>query len=223
MSIITRKRAVAYFDILGFKSKIDNMQLEELSDTYEKLIKHTVGLLNNKDGQFFWEQVCYRYIFSDSIFLISRDDSDDAFVEMISYAWRMMQVAIAMGLPLRGAITYGDIYANLESNVFLGKAIVDAAVLEGQQNWIGAVVDNSAIQRFGTVFEGKTIIADVVRHLLPEYDVPFKDGNRYKYCVLNWRQNLVSKLGVKALFKNEPFDESVQIKINLKYSCRPKQ
>ena len=117
MSIITRKRAVAYFDILGFKSKIDNMQLEELSDTYEKLIKHTVGLLNNKDGQFFWEQVCYRYIFSDSIFLISRDDSDDACVEMISYAWRMMQVAIATIICDSGIYIFDTLSNNLDFEI----------------------------------------------------------------------------------------------------------
>lgn len=127
----------------------------------------------------------------------------------------MMQFFLAMGFPLRGAITYDEIYANFEKNIFLGKAISDAAVLEGKQNWIGAVVDNSVTDRYAKAFEGNNAQSVIVNMLLPEYTcVPFKDGTERTYRVINWRQNMISEDGIKALFKNEPFDANAQAKID---------
>ncbi len=212
--IIQGKRAVTYFDILGFKNKINNIPLDKLSETYEKLVKNTDGEFFIADGIITSKQVCYRYIFSDSLFLVAKEDSEESFIDMLSYAWRMMQQFIAMGFPLRGAITYGEVYANIEKNIFLGKAITDAVMLESQQNWIGAVVDHAAIEHYRTIFEGDDVQSEVLRFLLPIHDVPFKDGMRKDYHVINWRQNIVAEDGIKALFKNEPFDRRAQEKID---------
>lgn len=212
--LIHGKRAIAYFDILGFKAKIENIPIEKLSNDYERIIGQTDGEFSIKGGKITSRQVCYRYIFSDSIFLVAEEDTEDSFVDFISYAWRMMQHFIVTGFPLRGAITYGDIYVNFDKNIFLGKAISEAVILEGQQDWIGAVVDHSAIDRYKSVLEQDTIQSDIMRILLPIHDVPFKDMPRRNCHVLNWRQNIISQDGIKPLFKNEPYDESVQRKIN---------
>ena len=212
--IISGKRAVAYFDILGFKAKIDGMPLEDLSEKYEKLITHTNGQFTLEGEKLVSKQVCIRYIFSDSIFLIAEEDSEESFEDLITYAWRMMQIAIASGLPLRGAISYGDIYANLNRNIFLGKSITDAVILEGKQNWIGAVVEDSAIERYGTVFAEGHPSYPLLNLLLPVYCVPLKDGTQKEYHVINWRQNMASEIGIKPLFQNEPYSDAVQEKIN---------
>ncbi len=63
-------------------------------------------LLKKTDGEFFIsdgiiknKQVCYRYIFSDSIFLIAMEDTEESFIDLLSYAWRMMQIFIVFGYP----------------------------------------------------------------------------------------------------------------------------
>ena len=212
--VIQGKRAIAYFDILGFKAKVENIPLDQLSQRYEQITKQTDGEFSIKDGEIVSKQVCCRYIFSDSIFLIAQEDTEQSFVDLFSYAWRMMQMFIAAGFPLRGAITYGDIYVNFEKNIFLGKAISEAAVLEGQQDWIGAVVDCAVIDRYRSVFEDDGVQGFIANTLIPIYDVPFKDGMRRKYSVINWRHNIISQDGIKALFKNEPYNDAVQTKIN---------
>jgi hypothetical protein len=116
--IINGNRAVAYFDILGFRERIRNTPIEMLSADYERIIKQTDGEFSIEKGKISSREVCYRYIFSDSLFLIAKEDTDDSFVDLFSYAWRMMQFFIVRGFPLRGAITYGETYANLGSHVF---------------------------------------------------------------------------------------------------------
>lgn len=212
--IIKGKRAVAYFDILGFKKKIQTTPLETLSSKYEKIIQQTDGEFLLENGQFIRHEVCYRYIFSDSLFLIAKEDTDESFVEMFSYAWRMMQKFIVAGFALRGAITYGEVYANIDANVFVGQAIVDAAVLEGQQDWIGAVVNDAVINRYSNILKKDDTQSGILRCLLPIHDVPLKGGERKEYHVINWRMNLVSEISIKELFKNDDNNEAAQLKID---------
>ena len=212
--VIQGKRAIAYFDILGFKAKVENMAINELAHKYEEIVRQTDGEFTIQDGKVVSKQVCYRYIFSDSIFLIAEEDTEESFMDLVFYAWRMMQKFIAVGFPLRGAMTYGDIYVNFEKNIFLGSAISEAAVLEGKQEWIGAVVDSATVDRYRPAFERDDVFGFLMNTLLPIYDVPFKDGVRRNYPVINWRHNIVSQDGIKALFKNEPFNEAVQVKID---------
>ncbi|MBQ9869207.1 MAG: hypothetical protein IJM32_06065 [Ruminococcus sp.] len=212
--IIDGKRAVAYFDILGFKKRIENTPLQKLSSEYEKIITQTDGRFYVKDGKIERQELCYRYIFSDSIFLIAKNDTNESFIDMISYAWRMMQMFIVSGFNLRGAVTYGELYANIDTKVFVGQSIVDAVILEGKQDWMGAVVDNSVIERYGSFFDDNDIQSNVLRVILPIHDVAFKDGQRKNYHVINWRVNIVSEVGIKYFFNNDENDEHVKTKID---------
>ena len=212
--LINEKRAVAYFDILGFKAKIANTPLEKLSSDYEKIITYTNGEYFVENGMIINKDVCHRYIFSDSIFLFAFDDTEASFIDFLAYSWRMMQLFIVSGFPLRGAITYGEIYANTEKNIFLGKAISDCVLLENKQNWIGAIVSDSVIEHYQNAFKKDSVESRILNYLVPKYDVPFKDGTAQNCYVLNWRQNMISEYGIKSIFKNEPYDESAQLKID---------
>lgn len=213
MNVINGKRAVAYFDVLGFKSKIKNQDLQTIVDEYENLVNSTNGqiTLNKEFNAFYLKEVCYRYIFSDSIFLVAYDDTDESFYAMLSYAWRMMQFAIVYRYPLRGAIVYGDIYLNVNRNIYLGKAIVDAVSLEGMQNWIGAVIDDSIFARYKNIFNDEKL-GDIHNLILQKYDVPCKNGSLNLYTI-NWRANLNSHNGIKYLFNCDGQEESVLLKI----------
>lgn len=214
MDTIKGKRAVAYFDVLGFKAKIKSQDLQTIVDQYENLINFTNGQItfNEESKSYSFKEVCYRYIFSDSIFLVAYEDTEESFYALLSYAWRMMQFAIACGYPLRGAIVYGDIYVNVSKNIYVGEAIVDAVLLEGSQNWIGAVIDNSVFLRYKNIFTDEKL-GDVHSLILQEYNVPGKNGTFNKHFTINWRANLNSHNGIKVLFDNESKDECVQAKI----------
>ena len=213
--VIKGKRAIAYFDILGFKEKVATLSIDDLADSYTKLIHNTENYVYDKSSsRFLHKEICKRFIFSDSLFIIAPDDTEEGFVELFSYAWRMMQIAIAMDFPLRGAITYGDIYVEPSKGIFIGEAIVNAAVWESKQDWIGAIVDESAVDRYQTVFEGNDSLHTIYQVLLPMYSVPLKNGIEEDHVVINWRINIISEHGIKSLFKYVGNNESVKRKIN---------
>ncbi len=211
---IKGKRAIAFFDILGFKEKVATLTIDELADSYSKLISNTENyMLDESTSKIVRKETCKRFIFSDSIFLIANEDTEQGFVDLFTYAWRMMQIAFAMKFPLRGAITYGDVYVEQSKGIFIGESIVKAAIWENKQDWMGAVVDKSAIERYHAVFEGKDILSELLNILMPIYPVPLKNNMADDQKVINWRANIISEHGIKALFQNKENDESVERKI----------
>ncbi|MDO9559858.1 MAG: hypothetical protein Q7I89_09280 [Syntrophales bacterium] len=206
-------RTVAFLDILGFRDKLLNTPLLELARDYEQRIRdshfmnrrydstdQTPTLFRDHPSNVPW---CAQYVFSDSIILVSRDEDIMSCMKLLLYAWRLSQLFMGAGTPLRGGIAYGELYQNPDINVFVGKALAKAYELEGCQNWIGVSIDASVVERFPAVFE--TIDKDeypILNDLLFEYPVPLKDGTTKSLKTLNWRWNLVVEKGTRSLFSN---------------------
>jgi hypothetical protein len=223
-------RTVAFLDILGFRAKLYETPLLSLANSYERRILESQfinrpfdskgkapTLFKDHPNNVPW---CAQYVFSDSIILVSHDEDIMSCMKLIVYAWRLSQNFIAFGMPLRGGIAYGELYANPNLNVFLGKALAKAYELERCQNWIGAAIDTSVMERFPTVFE--TIDKDdypILNDLLFEYLVPFKDGTTKRLRTLNWRWNLIVEKGTRALFSDSEDTRVVEkIRNTLKYA-----
>jgi|GEM_PF-1648364 len=209
------KRAVAFLDILGFKNMIENLSIDEIALKYETMIKLISSFETNfskEKSVFEYKPLCKRFIFSDSIILIANDDTTDSFIDFVGYARRILQFSIANQMPIRGAISYGDIYINEKINVFLGKALTDAYELEGKQEWIGIILNESIEERYSELFTNreKSIIFD---EILYKYNVPFKDGSFNSYRVINWRVNYIVKNGTKSLLINKENNPDVEKKI----------
>ncbi|MDD5154304.1 MAG: hypothetical protein PHR03_06525 [Desulfovibrionales bacterium] len=224
-------KTVAFLDILGFKDKLHDTPLLELASDYERRIidslfmnrpfdstGKTPTLFKDHPPNMPW---CMQYVFSDSIILISHDDDVLSCMKLMVYAWRLSQHFLASGTPLRGGIAFGEMYTNPYLNVFFGKALARAYELEGCQNWIGAAIDTSVVERFSKVF--KAIDKDerpALKYIFFEYPVPFKDGTTKRLRTLNWRWNLVVEKGTRSLFKNAKDDPQVAEKIRntIKYA-----
>ncbi|KQU22389.1 hypothetical protein ASG61_23070 [Bacillus sp. Leaf75] len=204
------KRAVAFLDILGFKNMLLTTPLDELSAKYENLAEianlmnrplssnsqETPSLFPNHLPNQRW---CYKNIFSDSIILVSEDESEESVTKLLIYCWKLMQAAISLKMPFRGGIAYDDFYINEESNIFLGKALTDAYALETKQQWIGVSIDDGLINAFPNLSDAFKREGSLVSLLFPRYLVPYKNGEKVEHHVLNWRINFVSKEGTKAL------------------------
>jgi hypothetical protein len=115
-------------------------------------------------------------------------------------------------MPLRGAITYGEIYLNQTKNITLGKALTNAYELESKQQWIGVVIDNTVEKSMPELFHEikKTPILSDIFSL---YNVPFKDGSKKHFRTLNWRWNMIVKDGTRSLFEKSD-DPSISEKVN---------
>jgi hypothetical protein len=166
----------AMFDVLGFSQWLDSVGLQSVLDSYHTLIDRVVvqphekgglGAVQTRDGSLFVvaRPPGYAY-FSDTIILWYplAPPLVDLFVTRCS---SLMCEALALGIPLRGAITVGDAVLDTDVDFFLGAPIVEAARVEKAQNWLGVTFGQSAVwSPFLAQIHGAAII---------EYPPPAKD------------------------------------------------
>jgi hypothetical protein len=181
--------AFALFDVLGFSGWIKSVGLQSVLDSYHLLIERVVIKPNEKGGLSAVQTPegaifaitgppGYAY-FSDTILLWH--PLVPAFVDdFVRRCSELICEALAMNIPLRGALTLGDAVLNTESNFFLGEPIVEATKLEKAQNWIGLTFGRSAVwSAFLAQLHGTAII---------EYSPPTKES--FKDCassiVVDW-------------------------------------
>lgn len=211
--IIRGKRAVAFLDILGFKNMIKDNTLDEVIRKYELIIDQLQGLIGfYKEGDRYYNDNIQYFIASDSIVVIANEDNKEAYKDLIAFVFRFLQLSIAHEMPLRGGITYGEVYVNASRNIFLGQAIVDAVQLEGKQEWIGIAIDSTATTRYSEELL-QDYLGPIFEVLLPMYDVAMKRGEKKRCQVINWRLNILAEKGIEGLFNTSEI-ENVQVKID---------
>lgn len=213
------QRVVAFLDILGFEKLLLETSLDDLSKKYEALVNTARAqlfpmqfegeptLFQGRDRNRPW---CNQHIFSDSIILIANDDTEFACLELLVYVWRICQTFLGFSMPLRGAITFGEIYSNSTNNIFLGKALLEAYKDEGRQDWIGVSILDSVMTRYNEICRLINDPKHIFSTVFKIYDVPLKDvndGREIFFCerrpTINWRYNLIVENGTRSLFKND--------------------
>ena len=218
------ERAVAFIDILGFKKMVEDSSADELGTRFTNLIDRIRDELNGNKHDFpneptffpnsFSDQpYCISFVFSDSIILISNDESEESCLALLIYSLRTLQTLIYHSFPVRGAITFGEMYVDAGKSLFLGKALTHAYELEQRQNWIGLVIDKSIPDKFPDVLTSDIPTFGIRPKLFPKYEVPMKNGPIESLYTLNWRWNLVSTKGIKHFF-NDSGDWSAKVKID---------
>jgi len=58
---------------------------------------------------------------------------------------------VQKGIPLRGAMAFGELYVDKENDIFFGKALVEAYRFGEHQDWIGFLLTPSAEAQMETV------------------------------------------------------------------------
>lgn len=226
---VTPRRTVAFLDILGFRKTVLTTPLSELADKYERriaeadgmnhlesLIPGTPTLFPNHPPNVPW---CQRFVFSDSIILVSVDDKAVSALKLLVYAWRLSQVFIAFQMPLRGGITFGELYSNPLRNICLGSALTTAYDLERSQAWVGAAIHSSVEEAFPELLLHDNENHGLLDNIFLRYPVPMKDGTSQHLRTLNWRFNLIVENGTRSLFASDgPLDVMQKVANALKYA-----
>ena len=142
------------FDVLGFSNWLKTAGLPAVLDAYHQLIEKVVvptsengGLsaVQTSEGAIFavTGPPGYAY-FSDTILLwhpLVPPFVDD----FIGRCGDLVCEALAMNIPLRGALTLGDAVLSSDADFYLGEPIVEATKLEKAQNWMGLTFGNTAV------------------------------------------------------------------------------
>ena len=138
------KRWVSCFDRLGFENY--SRQHDLISVFYE-----TCSWLERarQEGQHY-ANVEFAW-FSDTVIFYSSDDSRMSFQAVAGTSRAFFDELLLCRIPVRGALAFGDFYADKANNLFLGMALVDAYKYGEKFDWLGFVLHPSALKRMEEV------------------------------------------------------------------------
>jgi hypothetical protein len=152
MDCYSGNRYVAFFDILGFKSWIEQKGSLEVFNYVkgylDMMIKSSMpGATVNSDMSVNLEVQNVDYIyFSDTIVYYTKDDTYESFESLVRVASEFVNVFISgVSYMVRGAIAHGEFYVDSETNSYIGQALIDAYQLEESIDWLGLCLDDTVL------------------------------------------------------------------------------
>lgn len=172
---IKKEKFVLYLDIMGFKERVNRLEIENLR---EQLLRFKTKnnklkpLLESKTNT-----LIHMAQFSDSIVLVSSDTTIEDLNRISKAATILMQTALQTGFALRGALAKGHMVFDNDHQLFFGKALVDAYLLEEELCYYGVVFHESMEE---TVFKALSQKPDMP---IEDMKIPLKKGKSRHYHI----------------------------------------
>lgn len=173
-SIIKGACWLGCFDMLGFKRRVLNFQKWYKDDGPEILAYDIEEILNSIRNDVHSCSSCYHaeinYVhFSDTFVFFTSDNSIDSYCSIETLMRHVFVKRLWDKYPFTGAITCGNFYADLQKNIYVGEALIQAYKYVEKQDWIGCVLTPQAQENLsGTDFDPKERLVYV------QYNVPVK-------------------------------------------------
>lgn len=164
---------ICLLDVLGFENLFSKLGLEEIERRYKELIDvadiHNFELaLMERDGvPVMGNPGIKSSYFSDTIlFWCPYDDLRmDVLFDSLT---EVMCKSIEIGLPLRGAVSVGQVVIDKEKDVYLGQPFISAARAETSQKWIGITLSKTFdLPKYNGGFKADKIL-EYKKHIKPE-------------------------------------------------------
>ena len=137
-------RWVSYLDLLGFTELVETKGWFDVFSCYNKAVESCTNAPN------FMSKIEKTW-FSDTFLLYSPDNTASSFAAIEAITRWFTYWLIYFGIPVRGAMSYGDFYAYKESNIFFGPALIEAYRYGENQDWIGFVLTPSAVNQIAAI------------------------------------------------------------------------
>lgn len=184
--------AVTFLDVIGWKGvwqrkteAIDDLQslIEELENKKEEFgrgLGETALELKTHISSISDTIV----IFTESIVIFKESNKPKEYAqEALELHGRLcahvIPISISKGIPLRGASGYGEF--SMKGNIYVGKAIDEAASWHEGADWIGVFMTPSAAFVFNTSKSKKWLL----------YKPPLKLNNGWETACINWTENWI--------------------------------
>ena len=182
---------IAVCDILGFSKLIESNPLDKVVDHalgwFRKALHHSI----HKNG--FPEKVPQAIdleghkdigvaLFSDTIFLYTLRDDDEAVRQLINTVGWLIFETILGGTRIRGGVSYGEAFIDKENAIFVGSPIIEAYRLEQSQQWAGAALTHAARERIPTYVRS----GEYADWWVIPYDIPLKNDLTFETLAINW-------------------------------------
>jgi len=128
-------RVVAFIDVLGFRKMIEIQSATQLGEQYKEAVRFGLGKYRIKgdfsDVPAFFPEIderdnyCISHVFSDSIILTSFDETEESCLKLLVFTYMLTRGMIALGFPVRGGVSYGDMFIDLQDSIFVGRALTE--------------------------------------------------------------------------------------------------
>ena len=129
--------------------------------------------------------------YSDSILLYSEEAGTDGLLDLIIQTGKVTATGMGMGIPLRGAVTRGDLCVSENRQIFAGPGLIRAYDLEQRQEWAGVILDPLLME---TAEDRQAIDVALATHLLRPYNVPSKGEGHSEHSefhlTIDWTKSL---------------------------------
>lgn len=201
---IIDKRAVAVFDILGYREFVKTTKINLIPSFLHELSKLSISSLLDE------EFVGYILI-ADTVVLYSKIPGYFGTTALIVSSSNLLNAFARHEIALRGTLTYGEVFVNKEANVISGKALIKAFELEKEQEWCGAIVDPEYRDIY---LKGRNSLPSALHSNLVSYKAPLKKGLRQEFECIGWmhRALMTEKKIYNLFFSNKDERHEVFIK-----------
>ena len=182
---------IAHFDILGFKSRINYDDQSLLLEIFKSSIDEAITKLE-KDVNHFHDVIEY-ISYADTFIIYSKSTETTGYPELVRASKNFINTCIYKRLPIRGAISHGELILGHDNKILMGKAFLESYEYGEDQNWIGLLLSPSASMKL------KSINLDPIRHGFINHDIPLRrfsifDKNVYAYRFINGSTNYTCPL-----------------------------
>lgn len=175
----TNNRFVAVLDIMGFKSIVENNPSTLVYDKMKKIYDEAMEV-----QKYFKLHVT---IFSDSIFIITEDDTHESFEDIVIVTCRFMRF-MKEGFAINGAISYGEVTCDRERNIVFGNPINEAHLCQEKLFCYSVVLLESAVQKKNS-YNTLSNFCNKPDVVLDKMDIPVKNEKNTEYknaTIINW-------------------------------------
>jgi|SRR5271163_213677 len=124
------------------------------------------------------------FTFSDTILLFTKGDEEADLRAMLIVCLELFAQVLTGSIPVRIGIAHGLFVFNQDEDLFVGPPLVQAYEIGEAAQWVGAVVENSVVDRIGNL-RPQFLSSDQLP-LIVEWDVPTKGETTIRRPVLAW-------------------------------------
>ena len=188
-------RYIAYFDVMVFKDFVyrsDHDDVEKLMepianivDSIKNLETETLNIDTEEIQHDIEVGVCMPVLFSDSVLFVARGGSEHDLKKILFVSSVFLMRMFVLGIPVKGAVGYGEFTADLSKSMFFGRPLVDAYLLAEEAHFYGAILHHDVEARLLPEH-----FSDF-RHVIKRAKVPMKSG-LITHVFVDWRRNLRS-------------------------------
>jgi hypothetical protein len=154
---------------MGFKDMVTSLSHDLI---YEKMINisdsvHLTGTVNWVNRK---EKLVKTTIYSDSIIIYSKDDSNDSLYSLLCTVASLTGELLKIAIPHKGAVAFGRMTLDTKNSIFFGQPLIDAYLLQKELNLYG-IIGHGTFEQALEKFKVTTLQTEVY---VEPYSCPLK-------------------------------------------------